>query len=166
MFAHVSMFPTAVLHAQPPPADPGPAVTAADILRRFNAPGGVAHEMASDVEALAVTGAREAGTDALVAAFADDGPRAVAALRAHAAGDPVPWPAVAAVTTWAEAARIVLLESVVHLLDVLDALGRPPDVPPDGLRETARLLAEVADPVRFVEAATGRSASAVLPVLR
>ena len=53
-----------------------------------------------------------------------------------------------------------------HLLDVLDGLGRAPDVPAEALRETAHLLADLADPVAFVEAATGRSATSPLPVLR
>ena len=60
----------------------------------------------------------------------------------------------------------MLLESTVHLLDVLDAPGRAPDVPAAALRDTAHLLADLADPVALVEAATGRSASSPLPVLR
>jgi hypothetical protein len=60
----------------------------------------------------------------------------------------------------------VLLESVVHLLDVLRALGRGPTVDQGALREVAALLAEVAPPVEFIEAATGRSPTNPLPVLR
>lgn len=166
LFAHVAMFPFAVLHAPPPPADPGTPVTAAAILTGFNEPGGVAHEMAGQVAERAVAGARDTPVDALVAAFADTGPSAVAALRAHDVDEPVPWPAANAVTTWGEAARIVLLESVVHLYDVLHALGRAPEIPGDGPREAAHLLAEMAGPARFVDAATGRSDPDVLPVLR
>lgn len=166
LFAHVAMFPRAVLHAPAPPADAGTPATAAAILARFNEPGGVAHAMADQVARQAVAGARDMSADTLVAAFADTGGRAVDALRSHRCDDPVPWPAANAVTTWDEAVRIVLLESVVHLYDVLDALGRPPDVPGDGPREAAHLLAEVAGPARFVAAATGRSDEAVLPVLR
>jgi hypothetical protein len=121
--------------------------------------------MADQVADGAVTLAAQVGPPGLVAFFADAGPRGIAALRDRAADGLVLWPA-AGVTTWAEAVRIVLLESVVHLLDVLDALGRTPDVPPDGLRETADVLAELADPVAFIEAATGRSAVSPLPVLR
>jgi hypothetical protein len=51
-------------------------------------------------------------------------------------------------------------------LDVLDGLGRDPCVPAPSLRETSHLLAEVAEPVAFIEAATGRSANCPLPVLR
>jgi hypothetical protein len=64
-----------------------------------------------------------------------------------------------------EALRIVLLEATVHLLDVQRALDLPPDVPPEALRETSLLLAEIAPAVEFVEAATGRSARSPLPVL-
>jgi hypothetical protein len=69
-------------------------------------------------------------------------------------------------TTWVEALRIVLLESVVHLLDVLHGLGRNLCVPASGLREAVHLLAEIAEPVMFIEAATGRSVRSPLPVLR
>ena len=87
-------------------------------------------------------------------------------IREHDPGEPVPWPAADGVTTWGEAVRIVLLESTVHLLDVLDALGRPPQVPAPALRGTAHLLAELADPLALIEAATGRATTTVFPVLR
>ena len=56
--------------------------------------------------------------------------------------------------------------TVVHLLDVLHGLGRDPRVPGSGLREVVHLLAEIAEPVVFIEAATGRSVRSPLPVLR
>jgi hypothetical protein len=74
--------------------------------------------------------------------FADTGPRGIAALSERPADGLVPWPSAGAVTTWAEAVRIVLLESTVHL------------------------LADLADPVAFVDAATGRSSASPLPVVR
>jgi uncharacterized protein (TIGR03083 family) len=163
LFAHVGVFPHAVLH--PPQADGGDAVTAVDILRGFNAPSGVAHAMADQVADHAVALAAQVGRPGLVAFFADGGPRGIAALRDRAADGLVPWPSSGAVTTWVEAIRIALMEATVHLLDVLDALGRAPDVPAEALRETAHLLADLADPVAFVEGATGRAVSP-LPVLR
>lgn len=166
LYAHVGLFPRAV--ADPPPVPEGAVdpVTAVDILRGFNAPSGVAHAMADQVAPAAVALAADLGRPALVALFADAGPAGIAALRGRPATGLVPWPGAGALTTWVEAVRIVLVESVVHLLDVLDALGRTPDVPPDGLRETADVLAELADPVAFIEAATGRSATSPLPLLR
>lgn len=166
LYAHVGLFPFAVHNAPSPPADPGVPLTAVEILRGFNAPGGVAHAMAAGVADAAVRSAADTGPDGLRRIFADDAPRAVGVVREHDPGEPVPWPAADGVTTWGEAVRIVLLESTVHLLDVLDALGRPPQVPAPALRETAHLLAELADPVTLVEAATGRTTTTVFPVLR
>lgn len=166
LYAHVGMFPHAVRNAPPLPAEPGVPLTAAEILRGFNAPDGVAHEMAAEVADGAVRSAVERGPDGLRRIFTHDSPQAVEILRKHACGDRVPWPAAAGVTTWGEAVRIVLLESTVHLLDVLDALDRAPDVPPTALRETAHLLAEIADLVALVETATGRTATPVFPLLR
>ena len=163
LFAHVGVFPQAVL--DPPRADGGEPVTAVAILRGFNAPSGVAHTMAAAVADHAVTLAAQVGPRGLVAFFAEAGPRGIAALRDRPGDGLLLWPA-SRVTTWAEAVRIVLLESTVHLLDVLDALGRAPDAPAAALREVAHLLAEIAEPVAFVEAATGRSSSSPLPVLR
>ena len=164
LFAHVGMFPQAVL--DPPQADGGAPVTAVDILRGFNQPSGVAHAMADQVADTAVAVAAQVGRPGLIAHFVDTGPRGIAALSERPADGLVPWPGAGAVTTWVEAVRIVLLESTVHLLDVLDGLGRAPDVPAEALRDTAHLLADLADPVAFVEAATGRSAASPLPVLR
>lgn len=169
LYAHAGMFPAAVLD---PPAVPddlagSEPVTAVAILRGFNVPGGVADELAGQVAtAGASTAAGRSGVE-LVVPFADLGPRAVTALHGREGTATVPWPGAAALTTWGEAVRIVLMESVVHLLDVLDALGRRADeVPGPGLTETVRLLAELAEPVGFIEAATGRGTGSVLPVLR
>jgi uncharacterized protein (TIGR03083 family) len=167
LFAHVGVFPGAIV--DPPPAPVGgnePTVTAVDILRGFNVPGGVAHGMAEQVAEAAVSIAARLGPQALVAAFAENGPRAIDALRRREPASPVPWPATGRMTTWAEALRIVLLESVVHLLDVLHSLDRRPCVPASGLREAAHLLAEIAEPISFIEAATGRSVRSPLPVVR
>lgn len=167
LFAHVGMFPRALV--DPPAGHEGSndgAVTAVDILRGFNAPGGAAHATAAQVAEVAVATAAQLGPRALVALFAEDGPRAIDALRGREPTSLVSWPATGRMTTWVEALRIVLMESVVHLLDVLHGLGRDPCVPAPSLRETAHLLAEVAEPVAFIEAATGRSANCPLPVLR
>ena len=161
------MLPGAIVNS--PPGRVGsnePAITAVDILRGFNAPGGAAHGMAEQVAEAAVSIAAQRGPQALVAFFAEDGPRAVDALRHREPTSPVPWPATGRMTTLVEALRIVLLESVVHLLDVLHSLDRDPRVPASGLREAAHLLAEIAEPVMFIEAATGRSVRSPLPVLR
>ena len=65
-----------------------------------------------------------------------------------------------------ETLRIVLMEATVHLLDLQRALELAPDVPAAALGSTVRLLAEVTPAVELIEAATGRSATSPLPVLR
>jgi uncharacterized protein (TIGR03083 family) len=124
LYAHVAMFPPAVAD---PPAVPEDAstrrqVTAVEILRGFNASGGIAHTMAGQVAHDAVSRAANLPHATLVAYYADDGERAIAALRARQPTSLIAWPGVAEVTTWAQALRIVLMESVVHLLDLADAL--------------------------------------------
>lgn len=168
LFAHHSLFPVALAGPPPPASDdaPGGLLSAVDILRSFNRPGGAAQVMAGTVADLAVEQAGRLSRAELVGRFSVTGRKAIATL--HAA-DPqllVGWPATEGRVTLVEALRIVLTEAVVHLLDVQRALGRQPDVPAAALRETAILLAEVAEPLDFVEAATGRSTAAVLPVLR
>jgi len=64
-----------------------------------------------------------------------------------------------------EAVSIGIVEATVHLLDLQRALGQPPNVPADGLAHTTAVLAEMAPPVDFIEAATGRSAADLFPVL-
>lgn len=74
-----------------------------------------------------------------------------------------------AVIPLGEAARVMLLEAVVHYLDLADALVLPRASSRIGtgpLLRVAGLLAATADPVEFIEAATGRTRTPVLPVLR
>ena len=67
----------------------------------------------------------------------------------------------------AEAMSIAVLEAVVHGLDLCAAVGLPPtSIPAAPMRHTVGLLAHMAEPVAFVEAATGRTSAEVLPVLR
>jgi uncharacterized protein (TIGR03083 family) len=167
LFAHHSEFPLAL--DAPPPRPEGPAgqpVTAAEILRRFNAPDGVAHTMATMVADQAVADATQHTRGDLVDRFSVHGPRAVRRLRGAEAGMVVPWPASGAVVMLVEALRIVVMEATVHLLDVQRALGHLPTVPPGALNDTARLLTELAPAVELIEAAAGRSTHSPLPVLR
>ncbi|MEU1373839.1 maleylpyruvate isomerase N-terminal domain-containing protein [Streptomyces triculaminicus] len=172
VYAHHSTFPRDMDGPLPPSMSSSleepleEPVTAVEALRRFNAPGGLAYAAAGAVADRAVSGATEAGRGELVERFAVRGPGAVRRLRAAEATRVVPWGGTGVVVELVEAVRLVLLEATVHLLDVQRALGRPPLVPPQALSDTARLLAEVAPPVDFIEAATGRSTRSPLPVLR
>jgi len=100
----------------------------------------------------------------LVDRFGVAGPAAVEALRAADPAAPVPWATFA--VTLNEVLGIAVMEASVHLLDLQRALGQPPEVPADALAVTVRLLAEVAPAVEFIEAATGRTKTMPLPVIR
>jgi len=167
LYAHHSVFPLA-MSAPPPPVDGLVAepLTAIEILRRFNAPDGVAHSMAGTVAEGAVSEATAYTRRELVDRFSVHRPRALQGLRQAKATVVVPWPASGGVVTLEEALRIVLLEATVHLLDVQRALDHPPAVPTPALQDTVQLLAELVPAVEFVEVATGRSAYSPLPVLR
>jgi hypothetical protein len=143
-----------------------PVRTAADVLRSFNAAGGVATTMASAVAEGAAREARQTSADVLVGRFTREAPLAVRRLWE---ADPrllIPWPGSGGLVPLREGLRIVLLEATVHLLDVGHALQVDPGVPDTALSATTRLLAELASPTEFIEHATGRSGHDPLPVLR
>jgi uncharacterized protein (TIGR03083 family) len=166
LYAHHSVFPVAM--SAPPPGDGpvGEPLTAVGILRRFNAPDGVAHSMAGTVADTAVSEAAARTRRELIDRFSVHGPRTLQGLRQAKATVVVPWPASGGVVTLVEALRIVLLEATVHLLDVQRAVDHPPVVPTPALQDSVQLLAELAPAVEFIEAATGRSVRSPLPVLR
>jgi len=99
----------------------------------------------------------------MVEQFASAGPRAIATARQLG---PVAVDYFGrAILRLDEAVSIGIMEATVHLLDLQRALGEPPNVPADGLAHTKALLAEMAPPVDFIEAATGRGAVDLFPVL-
>lgn len=167
LYAHYSAFPRDMNAPLPLLDDPvGKPITAGELLRRFNAPDGVAHTMAETIAGQVISDAAEHTRTELVDRFSVHGPCALQRLRQAKATLVVPWPSSGALIMLGEALRIVILEATVHLLDVQRALGRPPVIPPSALTDTAQLLAELAPAVEFIEAATGRSAHSPLPVLR
>jgi len=166
VYAHHSGSPHLLSALSPMPAGGGDAVTAAEILRRYNAPNGVAHTMAQMVADWAISAAGQHTHSELAEQFAVHGPRTLHQLRRTEATTLVPWPASGAVVTLSEALRIVMMEATVHLLDVQRALDHRPSVPAAALRDTTQLLAELAPAVEFIEAATGRSTQSPLPLLR
>lgn len=164
LYAHASWWPRAftslvglVREAEPTHA------TAAELLRGFNAPDGVAHRMRDWAAANAREEAAKYGTAEMVEQFAVVGPRAITA--ALELGDVTVDYFGQAVLRLGEVVSIGVVEATVHLLDLRNALGQPPEVPAAGLAQTAALLAEMAPPVAFIEAATGRSATTPFPVL-
>jgi uncharacterized protein (TIGR03083 family) len=163
--AHHAQFVTGLDFLAANPLD-GPAAvpSAAAMLNRFNAPGGVAHELAGAVAELARQQAATNPPAVIVERFATGGPKAIAAVRA--CGPIVVDYFGNGAFPIAEALSIGIVEAVVHGLDLARAVSREPDLPAVALDHTVAVLAQMPDPVTFIEAATGRRTDAVFPILR
>jgi len=167
LYAHHSQFLLAL--SAPPPHAPevsGPPQSAVQVLRAFNAPGGVASTAAPAVADQAAREAAQHKPAELAERFTGLGPVIIRRLRTARPDLVVPWPPVPSGVMLGEGLRIILMEATIHLLDVQRALGQPPALPDTALAHTASLLAEVAQGVELIEAATGRSATSPFPVLR
>ena len=148
---------------QPLPIEPR-VRSAQDMLRGFNAPGGIATTLAEGIAELARRQAAALSPDQLVSLFAVTGPQVIATV--EACGPTVieyfgngTFPIV-------EVLSIAILEAVVHGLDLCAAIDATTDTtPPAAMHHTVALLASIAEPASFIEAATGRVPTAVLPVL-
>jgi uncharacterized protein (TIGR03083 family) len=164
LVAHHSMFPASGVPSMLRRRTDGPPTipSAVHMLRRFNQPDGAATRLAPKVEEQARGMADAMPVDALVRRFTDDAPATIAAVRA--AGPIVVDYFGHGDLALSEALRLGILEATVHLLDLQRALAVPLAIPPAGLHTTVVLLAEVAPEIDFVEAATGRTSAATLPL--
>lgn len=152
------------LQALPGMAVGGPAAfdDAAAVLSAFNRPEGPAQTMAPQLASMAVERARSLPPADVITRF-----RRGAEIAAGAGLDPalvVPYP-VAGTLTVGAVIDIAVLEATVHGLDLAAATGGPPP-PAEGLAVTRDLLVRMADPVRLIEAATGRTADPLFPLVR
>ncbi|MFB6889873.1 maleylpyruvate isomerase N-terminal domain-containing protein [Kitasatospora sp. NPDC056327] len=165
LYAHVAASPELFARLRDAVVD-GPAAVdrGSAVLRSYNRPGGVAHTAAG----LIADGARESaaalGPRALVARFAEDGARVLEWLGEVPPQTAIGHPLLGTVTLGA-LTEVAVMEATVHLLDLTAAVGGPPPTA-EALEATRLLLAEVADPVEFIEAAAGRTRDPVLPVIR
>ncbi|RJQ71874.1 maleylpyruvate isomerase family mycothiol-dependent enzyme [Pseudonocardiaceae bacterium YIM PH 21723] len=166
VFAHHSVTPHLLTGDLPTESVPGDPVDAVTMLRGFNEPGGLAETAAPSIESDAATRADELPTTELVRRFTEDAPRALANLRTLDPDMVIPWLYTGVLIRVSEGLRLILLEATVHLLDACHAAGVPATAPEPALRETARFLAEVAPPVEFLEAATGRIPGSPFPIIR
>ena len=135
----------------------------ADLLRRFNEPGGIAHTAADDLAEQAVSDAEDLTPDAAVTRFNE----CARILRATAMSDEtvIKYPVVGT-TTLAVVAEVALMEATVHLLDLADAVG---GVEPshEALTATRDLLIAVPDARAAVEVIAGRAdPSVAVPAIR
>ena len=143
----------------------GPAAVtdAAEMLRRFNAPGGIANTSADRIVERATTDATELTPENAVTRFTE----CAEILRATPMSKrTVIFYPVVGTTTLAVVAEVALMEATVHLLEVANAVGgiRPSE---QALAATRDLLIAVPDAIAAIEALAGRADPAtVLPAIR
>ncbi|MBB5153152.1 maleylpyruvate isomerase N-terminal domain-containing protein [Saccharopolyspora phatthalungensis] len=168
VYAHHSGFPAATAAGMDAPEPSGPVThaDAAELLAFMQQPGGIADETADLLRDQATAQASAAPTSSLVAQFTEVAPKVIAALRTADLSRRVDYGGLAVVPA-GEALRIFLMEAVVHYFDMATGLDRPVPGPLAGepLRETVRLLADTADPIAFIDAATGRGTSQIFPIM-
>ncbi|MEN3305388.1 MAG: hypothetical protein V7603_1590 [Micromonosporaceae bacterium] len=164
LYAHAAMWPATLAALVERVRDAEPAVpTAAALLRYVNAPDGIAHSMREQTATNASEDAARLSTAQMVNQFAATGPQAIAGARRLGS---VVVDYFRALMPLEEAVSIGILEATVHLLDLLDALGRPAaEVPAEGLAHTVAVLVQMAPPVDLIEAATGRGRVGLFPLL-
>jgi hypothetical protein len=129
-------------------ADEAAAVTdASEMLRRFNAPDGIAHTSADHIAERATTEATELTPGGSVTRFTES----AEILRATPMSNKtvITYPVVGT-TTLAVVAEVALMEATLHLLDLDDAVG---SVLPSqqALAATRDLLIAVPDPIAAIE---------------
>jgi len=164
LYVHTASWPAIFPSLVDAESDAEPThATAAAVLRTFNAPDGAANRFRGWNADRAREDAARYSTAQMIEQFAGAGPAAVAAARRRG---PVTVDYFGqAVLRLDEVVSIGILEATVHLLDLQHALGLPQDVPAGALAHTAALLAEMAPPIDFIEAATGRTTAGVFPLL-
>jgi uncharacterized protein (TIGR03083 family) len=143
----------------------GPAAVtdAAEMLRRFNEPNGIAHTTADSLAEQAISNAKALTPDDAVTRFT----KCAEILRATEMSRQtvISYPVVGS-TTLAVVAEVALMEATVHLLDFAEAVGgvRPSEA---ALAATRDLLIAVPDPVAAIEVLAGRADPAVaMPAIR
>lgn len=140
------------------------AVTdAAEMLRRFNAPDGIAHTSTDDIAERAHTEATTLTPTDAVTRFTE----CAEILRATPMSNQtvISYPVVGT-TTLAVIAEVALMEATVHLLDLADAVGgvQPSE---QALAATRDLLIAIPDPIAAIEVLAGRAdPAAALPAIR
>ncbi|MGW3467342.1 maleylpyruvate isomerase N-terminal domain-containing protein [Saccharopolyspora sp. NPDC000995] len=169
VYAHHSGFPAGTGAALDAPEAEGQVThnDAAELLAFMQQSGGVAEQNADLLRDQATEQAAATSTGELVAQFTEVAPKVVAALRGADLNQRVDYGGVAVVLA-GEALRIFVMEAVVHYFDMATALDLPMPGPMEGepLREAVHLLAATADPIAFVDAATGRGAPGIFPIVR
>lgn len=139
---------------------------AAEMLRLFNRPDGVANTTADRIAEQAATQAPTLTQAAAAARFSEAAARMRRMPEMTRPGDVVIRYPIVGSTTLVVVAEVALLEATVHLLDLADAVGgvTPSDA---ALAATRDLLIAIPDPAAAVEVLAGRKpAQGVVPAIR
>ncbi|WP_460973756.1 maleylpyruvate isomerase family mycothiol-dependent enzyme [Prescottella soli] len=148
-----------------PAADGDAKVTsAAEMLRVFNADPVAAESLHAQLAEMVRQAATDVDRKTLVARFDAELPEAFERLSGLSRDTVIPHPMLESVSLGAFL-DMAIMEATIHWLDVVDAVGGPePELL--ALERARDVLAAVADPLAFIEAASGRSGGTVLPVMR
>lgn len=143
--------------------EPASVVDAAEMLRRFNEPDGIAHTSADSLAEQAVVEAEALTPGSAAARFTE----CARLLRATPMSEEtvIAYPTVGS-TTLAVIAEAALMEATVHMLDLADAVG---GVEPsaEALSATRDLLIAVPDTTAAIEVLSGRRpAEDAVPAIR
>jgi uncharacterized protein (TIGR03083 family) len=136
---------------------------AADMLRRFNAPDGIAHTSADGIAERATADATTLTPDDAVTSFTECAE--ILCTTPMSKETVISYPVVGS-TTLAVVAEVALMEATVHLLDLADAVG---GVEPSerALAATRDLLIAIPDPIAAIEVLAGRADPATaVPAIR
>ncbi|WP_433611671.1 maleylpyruvate isomerase family mycothiol-dependent enzyme [Prescottella agglutinans] len=164
VYVHVT--PDVMIAMLAAPAADGDAkiTSAAEMLRIFNADPAEAEPLHAQLAEMVRQLAADVDRGTIVERFDTELPEAFGRLTGLSRDTVIPHPILESVSLGAFL-DMAIMEATIHWLDVVDAVGGP-EPEPLALERARDVLAAVADPLTFVEAASGRSASQVLPVMR
>jgi hypothetical protein len=133
--------------------EPAAVSDVADMLRRFNAPDGIAHTSADGIAERATADATTLTPDDAVTSFTECAE--ILCTTPMSKETVISYPVVGS-TTLAVVAEVALMEATVHLLDLADAVG---GVEPSerALAATRDLLIAIPDPIAAIEVLAGRA---------
>ncbi|WP_254922900.1 maleylpyruvate isomerase N-terminal domain-containing protein [Rhodococcus sp. OK302] len=164
VYVHVTPDVMIAMLAEPAADGDAKITSAAGMLRIFNADPTAAESMHEQLAEIVRQMAADVDRESIVRRFDIDLPESFERLTGLSRATVIAHPMLESVSLGAFL-DMAILESTVHWLDVVAAVGGPE--PEQMALERAReVLAAVPDPLAFVEAATGRSRTAVLPVMR
>lgn len=164
VYAHVTPDVMIAMLAEPAAGGHARITSAAEMLRFFNADPAAAEPMHAQLAEMVRRIAADSDRATVVERFGSELPDVFGRLTGLNRATVIAHPILESVSLGAFL-DMAIVESTIHWLDVVDAVGGP--APESAALERARdVLVGVPDPVEFIEAASGRSNRPVLPVMQ